>query len=135
MRGNARFVALFFPMLTIPALGVDQSKWLGMIVIFSIIALPCVMLFYKVEDDILWIYQEVIARHKAEAAAAGKEWLSAEEIAAKEQEEQDRLAEGNRIRELKEKCEKKGLDFDEEEAKYQAALTAKQAKESGKISL
>ena len=96
---------------------------IGMIFVFI------VMLFYKVEDDIPRIHQEVTARHKAEAAAAGKEWFSAEEIAAKEQEEQDRLAEENRIRELKEKCEKKGLNFDEEEAKYQAALAAKKAKE------
>ena len=101
-------------------------------VLVMLIIVFILMLFYKVEDDIPRIHQEVTARHKAEAAAAGKEWFSAEEIAAKEQEEQDRLAEENRLRELREKCEKKGLDFDEKEAKYQAALAAKQAKEAEK---
>ena len=79
-----------------------------------------------------WIQADVIARHKAEAEAQGIEWHSAEELAAIEQAEQDRLAEENRIRELKEKCAKKGLSFDEEEAKYQAKLAEKKAKEEAK---
>ena len=36
------------------------------------------------------------------------------------------------IAELKAKCEKKGLDFDEEEAKYQAKLAEKKAKAEAK---
>ena len=49
-----------------------------------------------------------------------------------EQLEQDRIAEEKRIEELKEKCAKKGLSFQEEEAKYQAKLAAKKAKEAAK---
>ena len=45
-----------------------------------------------------------------------------------EQEELDRVAEQKRIAELKAKCEKKGLDFDTEEKKYQEKLAAKQRK-------
>lgn len=37
----------------------------------------------------------------------------------------NRVAEEARIAELKAKCEKKGLNFEEEEAKYQAKLAAK----------
>ena len=55
-----------------------------------------------------------------------------EEKAAAEQIENDRIAEENRVKELKAKCEKKGLSFDEEEAKYQAKLAAKKAKEDAK---
>lgn len=40
------FVALFFPMLILPRIGVDQGKWITMIVIFSIVALPAVLLEY-----------------------------------------------------------------------------------------
>ena len=43
-----------------------------------------------------------------------------------------RTAEENRIKELKEKCAKKGLDFNAEEAKYQAKMAEKKAKEEAK---
>lgn len=43
---SGMFVALIFPMVVIPAIGVDQAKWITMISIFAIVALPCVMLEY-----------------------------------------------------------------------------------------
>lgn len=88
--------------------------------------------FFKVEKDLPTIQSDIIARHKAEAQRQGKEWFSAEELAAKEQEQQDKLAEENRIKELKAKCTKKGLKFEEEEAKYQAKLAAQKAKAEAK---
>lgn len=99
---------------------------IGMIIMFVL------FLFYKVEKEMPQIQADVTARHKAEAEAKGIEWHSAEEIAEREQAEQDRLAEENRIKELKEKCAKKGLSFEEEEAKYQAKLAAQKAKEETK---
>ena len=44
------------------------------------------------------------------------------------QEELDRIAEEKRVQELKDKCVKKGLNFEEEEAKYQAKLATKKNK-------
>ena len=44
----------------------------------------------------------------------------------------DRLAEEARKAELKARCEKKGLDFETEEAKYQQKLAEKQAKKQKK---
>lgn len=99
---------------------------IGMIIMFVL------FLFYKVEKEMPQIQADVTARHKAEAEAKGIEWHSAEEIAEREQAEQDRLAEENRIKELKEKCAKKGLSFEEEEAKYQSKLAAQKAKEEAK---
>ncbi|MCM1188494.1 MAG: MFS transporter [bacterium] len=99
---------------------------IGMIILFVL------FWFYKVEKELPQIQADVIARHKAEAAARGVEWHSAEELAAMEQAEQDRIAEENRIRELREKCAKKGLNFDEEEARYQAKLAEQKAKEEAK---
>ena len=86
------------------------------------------MFFFDVEKKLPEIHEEVTARHKAEAEARGEVYISPEEKAALEQAESDRLAEENRIRELKAKCQKKGLDFATEEAKYQKALAAKKAK-------
>lgn len=91
-----------------------------------------IMLFYKVEDKMPEISAGIVAYHKAEAEARGEVYVSPEEKAQIEQEENDRKAEENRIKELKAKCEKKGLSFDEEEAKYQEKLAQKKAKEEAK---
>lgn len=90
------------------------------------------MLRFDVEDKIPQITEDITARHRAEAEARGEVYVSPEEKAAMEQAEQERLAEENRIAELKAKCEKKGLSFEEEEAKYQAKLAEKKAKEEAK---
>ena len=90
------------------------------------------MLFFKVEPLMPQIQADIIARHKAEAEARGEVYISIEEKAALEQAENDRIAEENRIRELRTKCEKKGLNFEEEEAKYQAKLSAQKAKAEAK---
>ena len=98
----------------------------------AMIVLFVLFWFFDVEKHLPQIQADIVARYKAEAAAKGIVWLSAEELAAKEQAAQDKLAEENRIKELKAKCAKKGLNFDTEEAKYQAKLAAKQAKASKK---
>lgn len=98
----------------------------------GLILMAVIMIFLRVEDLLPTIHEELTARRKAEAEARGEVYLSPEEKAAIEQEENDRIAEENRIKELKEYCEKKGLSFDEEEAKYQAKLAKKKAKEEAR---
>lgn len=95
---------------------------IGMVILFALFWL------YKVEKELPAIQADVTARHKAEAAARGEIYVSPEEKARMEQEENDRRAEENRIKELKAECAKKGLNFSEEEAKYQAKLAAKKIK-------
>ena len=90
------------------------------------------MIFFKVEPLIPQIQADITARHKAEAEARGEVYMSIEERAALEQAEQDRVAEANRIEELKAKCAKQGLDFAAEEAKYQAKLAEQKAKVEAK---
>ena len=90
------------------------------------------MIPFDVEDKIPQISADLVERRKAEALARGEVYLSPEEKAAKEQEEMDRIAEEKRIEELKETCAKKGLNFAEEEAKYQEKLAAVKAKEAEK---
>ena len=98
----------------------------------GMIILIIIFWFYRVEKEMPAMQKDIVERHKAEAARQGKEWLSEEEIAAREQAEQDRIAEENRIRELKEKCARDGLDFDTEEAKYQEKQKVKREKEAAK---
>ena len=90
------------------------------------------MIPFDVEDKIPQISADITARHKAEAEARGEVYYSPEEKAAMEQAKQDKIAEAKRIEELKNKCVKRGLNFDEEEAKYQAKLAEKKAKEEAK---
>ena len=90
------------------------------------------MLRYDVEEKIPQISADITARHKAEAEARGEVYVSPEEKAAQELAEQERIAEEKRIEELKAKCAKKGLKFEEEEAKYQAKLAEQKAKEEAK---
>lgn len=91
-----------------------------------------IMTFFDIETKMPQISADITARHKAEAEARGEVYLSPEEKAAIEQEEQERKAEAKRIEELKAKCAKKGLNFEEEEAKYQAKLAEEAAKKAAK---
>lgn len=91
-----------------------------------------VMLFYGVEKFLKKDKQTILDRQKAEAEAAGIEWIPPEERMRREEEEFNRMTEENRIAELKAYCEKKGLSFEAEEAKYQAKLAAKNAKKKKK---
>ena len=107
---------------------------------FMYIGIPCIclalmallMVFLKVENLLPGIHEELTARRKAECKARGEVYYSPEEKAAMEQAESDRLAEENRINELKAKCAKKGLNYEEEETKYQTKLAEKKAKEEAK---
>ena len=57
---------------------------------------------------------------KAEVLAAGGEWVDPETRLKLEEEENNRLVEEARVEQLKLDCEKKGLNFEEENAKFLA---------------
>lgn len=111
--------------------GFISFAYLG-IPMIALIVMAVVMVFLRVEDKLPMVHEALTARRKAEAEARGEVYYSDEEKAAMEQAENDRIAEENRIKELKAKCAKKGLNFDEEEAKYQAKLAADKAKAEAK---
>jgi len=104
---------------------------------FAYIAVPMIclvvmaimMFLLNVEGKLPEIHKELSARRKAEAEARGEVYISPEEKAAMEEAQQAEEAEKKRIEELKAKCAKKGLKFEEEEAKYQAKLAEKKAKQ------
>ncbi len=82
----------------------------------------------------------IVADQKARTLAEGKEWLEPEERAAKEEAENARLVEEARVAQLKIDCEKKHLNFEEENNKYllekskkdEAAAAKKAASEAKK---
>lgn len=80
--------------------------------------------FVDVEKKLPEINAELLSRKKEAVLARGEEWIDPAEAERIEQEKAAILREENRIADLKAKCEKKGLDFDTENAKY----LAKQAK-------
>ena len=62
----------------------------------------------------------IVADQKAEVLAANGNWIEPDERLKLEEEENNRLVEEARVAELKEKCEKKGLNFEEENNKFLA---------------
>lgn len=107
------------------------------VILFAIVAL--LMFFYGLDKKLPRIQKDIADRHKAEAEVNGLVYVEPAEAARLEQEEFDRIAEENRIKELQAKCEKKGLNFEEENAKYLAdkqkrdeAWNAKQAAKKAK---
>ena len=83
-------------------------------------------LFMNVEKYGKADHKIILEAQKAECLAAGKEWIEPAVRAKQEEEEANAQAEAARIAELKSKCEKSGLSFEAEEAKYQAAKAEKE---------
>ena len=88
----------------------------GETICYALIAI--IFIFMGVEKFTKQDHEEIKERQKQEALAAGEEWIEPEERMRREEEEYARQAEETRVAELKAKCEKKGLNFEEENAKY-----------------
>ena len=92
----------------------------------AILAAAVVILLPRVdvEKKLPEMNAELLRRKKEAVLAKGEEWIEPEELERIEEEKAAAIREENRIADLKAKCEKKGLDFETENAKY----LAKQAK-------
>ncbi len=93
-----------------------------------IILLP----FVNVEKKLPQINAELLRRKKEATLAKGEKWIEPAEQDRIEREEAEKLHEENRIADLKELCEKKGLDFETENAKYLALQAEKKRKREEK---
>ena len=85
-------------------------------------------LFMNVEKFTNVDNKAIVADQKAEVIAAGGNWVEPEIRAKQEEEENTRLVEEARIEQLKIDCEKKGLNFEEENAKFLAKKADADAK-------
>lgn len=92
--------------------------------IVVLVSLP----FVTVEKKMPEINAELLRRKKKAVLARGEEWIEPEELARREREEAARIHEENRIADLKAYCERKGLNFETENAKYLAAQEQKRLK-------
>ena len=75
-------------------------------------------LFMNVEKFTNVDNKAIVYDQKAEVLASGGQWIEPEERAKLEEEENARLVEEARVEQLKIDCEKKGKDFDAENAKF-----------------
>ena len=103
----------------------------GSYVIIAVVILA-ISIFFDAEKKMPKIHAELKERRKAAVLARGEEWFDEEEYERRQKEEADRIAEENRIKDLKETCAKKGLDFDKENQKYLDKLAKKAAKKTKK---
>ena len=106
-------------------------SYYGAYAIFAVIVFV-VCIFFDLEKRMPQIQADLKERRKAAVLARGEEWIDEEEMERLEKEEALRLTEENRIADLKEKCAKKGLDFEKENQKYLAKVAKKEAKKNKK---
>ena len=99
----------------------------GSYAIFAIIMFV-VCIFFDAEKKMPEIHAELRRRAKKAAEDRGEVYIAPEDLERMEMEKAAKELEVSRIAQLKEKCAKKGLDFEAEEAKYQAKL----AQQAGK---
>ena len=88
--------------------------------------------FVNVEKKLPKINADLLERKKQAVLARGETWIEPEELSRMEAEQAAVLAEENRIHDLREHCEKKGLDFDAENKKYLDKQAVKKAKADAK---
>lgn len=105
--------------------------FVGLEVITGIV-LAIMLAFFGVEKTINKKQQVIRDRQKAECEASGEEWIAPEIRAAEEQKQFEIEAEETYRKELQEKCQKKGLDFDVELEKHIKDLEEKKNKSEQK---
>lgn len=83
---------------------------------------------FRLEYQMPQVSKELQDRKIADCAKLGIEYIPADVLQKREIEEQEREAEEIRIKELKEKCQKKGLNFEVENKKILGKREAKRVK-------
>ena len=107
-------------------------SYYGAYAIFAIIVFA-VCVFFDLEKRMPQIQADLKERRKQAVLARGEEWIDEDEMECLKREEALRIAEENRIADLKAKCAKKGLDFDTENRKYLEKVAKKGDKKAKKI--
>lgn len=114
----------------VPSAAITSFMTLAFYMFDIILAIAYLVLlpFVDVEKKLPIINKELMERKKQAAISRGEEWIDPMEQARLEKEAADTLREENRIHDLKEHCDRKGLDFAVENEKYLQKLAAKQTK-------
>ena len=104
----------------------------GAIALTALLFLVLFLFFFDIDKRMPEVTHALIERKKAECEAKGIPYVSHEDQMKAEIMQQQKEAEENRIKELKEYCQKKGLDFDTENQKYLDKKARKDAKKAAK---
>ena len=106
----------------LPSVEVTNFMTLSFYMFDAILAAVVVILlpFVDVEKKLPEINAELLRRKKEAVLARGEEWIDPAEQERLDAERAEAQREANRIADLKALCQKKGLDFDTENAKYLA---------------
>ena len=105
--------------------------FVGLEVITGVIS-AILLSFVGVEKTLERKQQVIRARQRAAVEASGEVWVEPEVRAAEEQKQQDAEAEEAYRKELRERCEKKHLNYEAELAKHVEALRVKEEKQAEK---
>ena len=95
----------------------------GETICYGVIAI--IFIFMGVEKFSKFDHKAIVMDQRAKAEAEGVEYVDPAVRLAKEEAEAEAASEEARKAELKAKCEKQGLNYEAEEAKYEAAEQAK----------
>ena len=104
----------------------------GAIALTALLFLILFLFFFDIDKRMPAVTQALTDRRKAECEAKGISYVSPIEQQRAEIAKQQIEAEENRVKELKELCAKKGLDFDKENQKYLDKKAKKDAKKAAK---
>ena len=118
----------------VPSAEVTNFMTLSFYLFDIILAAVVVILlpFVDVEKHLPAINDELKRRKKQAVLDRGEEWIEPEELERIERDKAEAEHEANRIADLRERCMKKGLDFETENAKYLEMVAAKKAKAEAK---
>ncbi|MGN0796628.1 MAG: MFS transporter [Christensenellales bacterium] len=121
----------------------EQSQAVKDVITFAFVGLETItgvvlailLIFLSVEKTIGRKQAMIRQRQQAECEARGEEWIAPEVKAALDEERFIIESEEIFVKELREKCDKKGLDFDKELAIHQDKIAANKAKQEAKKQL
>ena len=118
----------------VPSAEVTNFMTLSFYLFDIILAAVVVILlpFVDVEKHLPEINDELKRRKKQAVLDRGEEWIEPEELERIEREKAEAEHEANRIADLRERCMKKGLDFETENAKYLEKAAAQKARAEAK---
>ena len=104
----------------IPSVEVTRFMTLAFYLFDIILAAVVVILlpFVDVEKHLPVINAELLRRKKEAVLAKGEEWIEPEDAERIERDRLEKETEENRIQDLKERCLRKGLDFEKENERY-----------------
>lgn len=117
---------------TAAATGWINFSFQGCFILMGILFFVLFTFFFKIERDMPAVQDALQEKKRRECEAMGIEYIPQKELERRERQAAKEEAETNRVKELREKCAKRGLDFEAENKKYLDKQAAKDAKKAAR---